>query len=187
LGTISLSGSNGSFRCFEDRVSGKPPARFSCSMGSSPVMKYKAYRLEVHTQIRATYCPAWLSAQKNDMMHLSPALVIIVFAFIFTGCSKEDTASESALYGTWVKGSNAGDTLRFMRKDNKYIMLQNTEKEYRFRNGRLSIKIYAPVSQEFYPLDSFSWTQVGEEFTIKGFQLFMFMSSTQTTFTYRKL
>ena len=131
------------------------------------------------------------------MMRLSPALVIIVFAFLFAGCSKEDTASESALYGTWVKGSNAGDTLRFMRKDNKYIMLQNesfnagmphyTEKEYRFRNGRLSIKIFAPVSQDFYPIDSFSWTQVGEEFTIKGFQLFMFMSSTQTSFTYRKL
>jgi hypothetical protein len=131
------------------------------------------------------------------MMRISAALVIIAFAIFFTGCSKEDTASESALFGTWVKGSNAGDTLRFMRKDNKYIMLQNesfnaglpryTEKEYRFRNGQLSIKIFAPVSQEFYPLDSFSWTQVGEEFTVQGIQLFMFMSSTQTYFTYRKL
>ncbi|MEI9912283.1 MAG: hypothetical protein WDO71_23080 [Bacteroidota bacterium] len=62
-----------------------------------------------------------------------------------------------------------------------------TEKEYRFRNGQLSIKLYAPISQEFYPIDSFSWTQVGEEFTIQGIQLFMFMSSTMTYFTYRKL
>lgn len=124
-------------------------------------------------------------------------MIVIALAFIVVSCSKDDTASESALYGTWVKGTQAGDTLRFMRKNNKYIMLQNesfnagmpnyTEKEYRFRNGRLSIKIYAPSSQDFYPVDSFSWTQVGSEFTIQGIQLFMFMSSTQTYFTYRKL
>lgn len=130
-------------------------------------------------------------------MRITPALIVIALAFMVVSCSKDDTASESALYGTWVKGTQAGDTLRFMRKNNKYIMLQNesfnagmpvyTEKDYRFRNGRLSIKLFSPSSREFYPIDSFSWTQVGEEFTIQGIQLFMFMSSTQTYFTYRKI
>lgn len=125
------------------------------------------------------------------------ALAITAFAFIFIGCHKDITGTESDLYGTWVKGNQAGDTLRFMRKDNKYILQQNesfnagmpvyTEKEYRFRNGRLSIKLFAPSSQEFYPIDSFSWTQVGSEFTLQGIQLFLYMSSTVTYFTYRKL
>jgi hypothetical protein len=135
--------------------------------------------------------------KKDCMKGIVPALTVIVFVFIFAGCSKEDTQSEPALYGTWIKGSQAGDTLRFMRKNNMNIMLQNesfnagmpvyTEKEYRFRNGKLSIKLYSPVSQDYYPIDSFTWTQAGSEFTIQGIQLFMFMSSTMTWFTYLKL
>lgn len=62
-----------------------------------------------------------------------------------------------------------------------------SEKEYMFRDGKLSIKMFAPALQDFYPIDSFTWTQAGREFKIQGIQLYMFMSSTLTYFTYRKI
>ena len=123
--------------------------------------------------------------------------LFIVIAFIFAGCTKDHTGTESVLYGTWVKGPAFGDTLQFIRKDNhdivKYNMSfnsgipANTEKEYRYRNGILSIKLYSPYIEDFYPISSFEWTRQGREFKIQGIQLFSFMSSTQTYFTYRKI
>lgn len=123
--------------------------------------------------------------------------LFIVIAFLFAGCSKDYTGPESVLYGTWVKGPDFGDTLQFMRKDNRdivqYSMSFNsgipahTEKEYRYRNRILSIKLYSPYIEDFYPISSFAWTQQGREFKIQGIQLFSFMASTQTYFTYRKI
>jgi len=122
---------------------------------------------------------------------------VIAFALLLAACSKEHTGTESVLYGTWVKGPNFGDTLQFMRKNNQNIMRQTmsfnagmpvyTENEYRFRNGKLSIKLYSPSSEEYYPITSFTWLQSGSEFKIQGSQLFIFMSSTLTYFTYRKI
>jgi hypothetical protein len=131
------------------------------------------------------------------MRRTGAAFVITALAFIFIGCNKDLTGTESDLYGIWIKGPDAGDTLRFMKKNNKNIIQINesfnagmpmyTEKEYTLRNGKLKIKTYSPVSQNYYSIDSFSWVQAGNEFTIQGIQLFMFMSSTMTYFTYRKL
>jgi len=122
---------------------------------------------------------------------------VITIALLSTGCKKNKVQDEAALYGTWVKGPNAGDTLWFMKKNNQYILRQNesfnaampvyTEKEYRFRDGKLGIKLYSPSSQEYYPISSFTWTQPGSEFSLQGIQLFLFMSSTLTYFTYRKI
>jgi hypothetical protein len=123
--------------------------------------------------------------------------IFIVIAFIFAGCTKDNAGSESVLYGTWGKGPAFGDTLQFMRKNNhdivRYSMSFNagmpvyTEHDYTYRNGILSIKLYSPSIQDFYPISSFEWTQQGREFKIQGIQLFSFMASTQTYFTYRKI
>ena len=135
--------------------------------------------------------PAW----KNCMRFC--LVIVSAFCFIFAGCTKDDTGPESVLYGTWVKGPTFGDTLQFMRKNNhdivRYSMSFNpgmpayTEKDYTYRNGILSIKLYSPSTQDFYPISSFTWTRRGREFKIQGIQLFAFMASTETYFTYRKI
>jgi len=131
------------------------------------------------------------------MMKIAAVLIVLSFTIPFAGCKKELAGTESDLYGTWIKGKQAGDTLQFLRKNNQNIMRMNesfnagmpvyTEKEYSLRNGVLKIKSFAPVSQEYHTITSFTWTQPGNEFTIPGFRLFMFMSSTTTSFTYHKL
>lgn len=135
--------------------------------------------------------------KKMSMLRIAFVLTISAFPFLLAGCKKNNAQDEAALYGTWVKGANAGDTLRFMKKNNQYILRQNesfnaampvySEKEYRFRDGKLGIKLYSPSSQEYYSIGSFAWTQAGSEFTLQGIQLFLFMSSTLTYFTYRKI
>jgi hypothetical protein len=124
-------------------------------------------------------------------------IVLISLALFFAGCRKNNSEGESILYGTWVKGSNFGDTLWFMRKNNQDILRQAesfnaglvvySEKEYRFRNGKLEIKLFYPPSQDYYPIDSFTWIQAGSEFKIQGIQLYIFMSSAMTYFNFRKL
>ena len=121
---------------------------------------------------------------------------VIITLVLFSFACKKSSGDEADLYGTWVKGNNAGDTLWFMKKNGKDILRQpesfNTlmptysEKEYYFKDGKLSIKSFAPTSQEYYPIDSFSWTQAGKEFTIQNSELFIFMSSI-VTYKYRKL
>lgn len=124
-------------------------------------------------------------------------LALIVSVSLFASCKKEGTHSESDLYGTWIKGNQAGDTLQFLKRNGKNILRQNdsfnaampayTEKEYRFSNGKLGVKLFSPFSEDFYPIDSFQWTRAGKEFTVQGIQLYMFMASTNVYFTYRKL
>lgn len=130
-------------------------------------------------------------------MRLSPALIVIAFVFIGIACKKDNTNDEAALYGDWIKGTNYGDTLQFMKKNNRNIMRMNmsfnpllqayTESEYRLKNGKLEIKRFAPMSEEFYPIDSFAWTEAGREFKIQGIQLYMFLASTGVHFTFRKI
>jgi hypothetical protein len=131
------------------------------------------------------------------MMKIAAILVLLSFSIAFAGCKKEITGTESELYGTWVKGPYLGDTLQFMRMNNQNIMRiyesfsgvipGYAEKEYSLRNGVLKIKSFSPVSQEYFSIDSFTWTQPGGEFTILGHQILLFMNSTMTSFTYRKI
>ena len=129
------------------------------------------------------------------MRSFATGSIIITLVLISFAC-KKDSGDESDLYGAWAKGSNTGDTLWFMKKNGKYILRQPesfnplmptySEKEYYFKDGKLGIKSFAPTSQEYYPIDSFSWTQAGQEFTIQNSELFIFMSSI-VTYKYRKL
>jgi len=129
-------------------------------------------------------------------MRLSGAVAIIITLVVFSFACKKRSGDESDLYGTWVKGSNTGDTLWFMKKNGKDIMRQPesfnplmplySEKEYRFKDGKLNIKLYVPTSQQYFPINSFSWTQAGKEFTMQNSELFSFMSSI-VTYKYRKI
>jgi hypothetical protein len=132
------------------------------------------------------------------MMRTIALFSVIAFAFLAIGCTKDagTSGSEPELYGTWAKGPNFGDTLQFMRKNNRNIMRKTesfnaampvySETEYRFRDGKLSTRV-SSSSQDYFPVTSFTWTQAGSEFTILGFQLYFFISSSTTLFTYRKI
>jgi hypothetical protein len=134
---------------------------------------------------------------KKQILRITSVFTVIGFALIIAGCNKDNTGTESDLYGTWVKGSNFGDTLQFMKKNGKHIFRFNMsmnsampayeEKEYRYRHGELSIKLYTPYSTEYRPISSFTWVQQGSEFKIQAVQLFSFLSSTLTYYSYRKL
>lgn len=133
--------------------------------------------------------------QKIIMRSTFLVLIVFILAFSF-GCKKDQAGDESDLYGAWVKGTNHGDTLWFMKKNGQHIMRIPgsfnplmpiySEKEYGFRKGVLTIKSYAPVSQEYFPITSFTWTDPGKEFTVLNLQLYLFMSS-MVTFKYKKI
>lgn len=133
---------------------------------------------------------------KNDMRPLLTGFVFITLVFLSLACKKDIDGDESDLYGTWVKGSNLGDTLWFMRKNGKYIMRQPesfnplrptySEKEYQFKDGKLKIKSFAPTSQEYFTINSFTWIRPKEEFAVTNSELFPFLSSI-LTYKYQKL
>jgi hypothetical protein len=124
------------------------------------------------------------------------ASIVIILASWFFAFKKDVAGKESDLYGTWVKGSNFGDTLWFMKKNGQNIVRMSesfnplipnySEKEYRLKEEVLNIKSFAPSSQEYFPIESFKWTDPGKEFTIQNSQLFIFMSSI-ITYKYRKI
>ena len=130
------------------------------------------------------------------MRSIIAAILVLVLASLFFACKKNIAGDESDLYGAWVKSSNFGDTLWFMKKNGQNIMRVSetfnplipnySEKEYQFSGGMLNIKSFAPSSQEYFPIDSFKWTDPGKEFTIQNSQLFIFMSSI-ITYKYRKI
>ena len=131
------------------------------------------------------------------MIPIRCALIVIAGALIFVSCKKNYTQPGTALSGTWIKGAGAGDTLQFIRKDNKDILRYNAsfsapvqaykEVEYRYEDGKLGVKLYSPTIDDFYPIDSFNWKHMGSEFEIRGIELFNFLASTQVYFTYRKI
>jgi hypothetical protein len=110
-------------------------------------------------------------------------------------CKKDSEGNESDLYGTWVKGSNFGDTLWFMKKNGQDIVRipasfnpllpAYSEKEYQLNGEVLNIKQFAPSSQEYFQISSFKWTDPGKEFTITNSELFILLSSI-VTYKYRK-
>lgn len=122
------------------------------------------------------------------------SLIALVLASLSLACKKN--ISESDLYGIWTKGSNVGDTLWFLKKNGQNIIRvpesfnpflpAYAEKEYRLSGEVLSIKSFAPSSQEYFLIESFKWTDPGKEFTITNSQLFVFMSSI-ITYKYRKI
>lgn len=130
------------------------------------------------------------------MRPLIAAFIFILLAAFSFACKKDTSAGESELHGAWVKGSNLGDTLWFLEKNGRHfmriaesfnpLMPIYAEKEYRLQDGKLSIKIFTPVSGDYFPMNSFQWTDHRKEFTIQNSELFMFLSSI-ITYKYRKI
>ena len=130
------------------------------------------------------------------MRSIIAAILVLVLASLFFTCKKDIAGDESDLYGAWVKGSNFGDTISFMKKNGQNIIRvpesfnpllpTYSEKEYRLNGEVLSIKSFAPTTQEYFEIESFKWTDPGKEFTITNSQLFIFMSSI-VTYKYRKI
>lgn len=123
--------------------------------------------------------------------------LLFIAAITFAACDKDSGKNEEAtFYGTWVKGSNTGDTLYFYRKNGQDFMRSNqsfnpnmyapTEHPYKYESGKLFIAYpYSPLAYE--TVKSFSWKTPGSQFEINGFELYMFMSSTMTKFTFTKI
>jgi hypothetical protein len=124
-------------------------------------------------------------------------LSILIICFVITGCKKKYASDESILHGTWVKGANFGDTLWFITRNGQHIMRQAmsfnsgipvyVEREYTYEDGRLSVRFNAQFIQDYTPITSFTWTNIGSEFNIQGIELYPFMSSTATVFTFHKI
>lgn len=122
-------------------------------------------------------------------------MFFVAAAFVWS-CEKKQAGDESILYGTWIKGNNAGDTLRFFQKDGKNVMAYNqsfnaaipvpSDKQYFFRDGKLSFRSVAFPAEPSH-VTSFRWMEVGRVFEIRGIELFSFMSSTNVYFTFRKI
>ena len=123
------------------------------------------------------------------------SLLIVIF-LAMPGCTKNTISGGEDLYGVWVKGSNAGDTLRFFEKNGKNVLSYSlsfnpqlpmpTEREFKLNNDQLSLQLLGG-SRDFQPITSFKWISRRETFEIEGIEFFPFMASMRTYFTYRKI
>lgn len=129
-------------------------------------------------------------------MAMKRIIFIVSAAFVLLSCNKDQSSDERIFYGTWVKGTNTGDTLVFYQKGGKNILAYNlsfnplfhapTEVEYFYINGQLSIR-YPGFPGADFPVNSLTWKQRGKEFEIRGMELYSFMSASNVFFTFRKL
>jgi len=124
------------------------------------------------------------------------AYLSIVCMLLVAACSKSNSGNETIFYGTWVNSNAPKDTLQFTRRDGKNILRtnqsfntslpNNQETEYSFINGKLAVYVFGP-NEAFNLVTSFAWIQEEKQFDILGFQLYPFMSSSTTHFTYTKI
>ena len=121
--------------------------------------------------------------------------VLLAVTFIAIACSKKNNSSNEAdLYGSWAKGANVGDTLIFKNENGRNLLQFNatlnpatpvyTKVEYNYSNNKLFVNLGGNTQTQ---LSSFVWKQPNQQFDILGFQLFLFMSSSSTHFTYTKV
>jgi len=121
-------------------------------------------------------------------------LLVLAIALGAMACSRSNEPGEAGFYGLWVKGKLAGDTLVFKNQDAANLLQYNASFNpalpvsntiaYRYRSGKLQVALYGP---EMVEISSFVWIVPGQQFQLQGFQLFPFMSSTGTKFTYTKV
>lgn len=124
------------------------------------------------------------------------ALLLLFSATANISCSK-DKIDEDLMRGTWVNQNNPGDTLIFFRKNGNYTLKLNysfnptlpqyTEVGYKFQNDSLRIILPPFSSAPHRNIQSFQWVKRGKEFTVKGHEIYMFMSSTIAEHRYQKV
>jgi hypothetical protein len=133
------------------------------------------------------------------MPRLFYSLLVITVITLAAACSKDSDNPEATFYGTWIKGSNTGDTLYFYKKNGRNIMRSNqsfnplmyapVEQEFKYVDGKLALyPFWASVGlMQVRKIESFTWKTTGRKFEINGFELYMFMSSSTTKFTFTKI
>jgi hypothetical protein len=125
------------------------------------------------------------------------ALLFTLFIIAFS-CSKDSDGGADLFYGRWVNTNNTGDTLWFAKTSGKNTLtcfsspgamaggiVTMLNYEYRYRNNKLYIK--SSWSSEFSPVANFKWDIHGKEFRWNGNHRFLFLSSIQPDYVYRKL
>lgn len=142
---------------------------------------------------------AYIVSRKTPAVKLYPLFAFCLLAIVsFSSCRKDKKSStEEELYGTWVNQNAPGDTIIFLNKNNKNIVSVNLsfnptlavrkEMEYTFKDSRLDINTSPVSSAPLQQISSFTWIEKGKRFEIKGFQLYLFMSSSVTKFVYLKV
>jgi hypothetical protein len=125
---------------------------------------------------------------------------VLSIVIVFSSCGKDEITEAPALYGTWVKatGGLPADTLRFFSKGGKDMLAfklsatggvnwpANVETEYRFSNGKLSVKAVSGSANEYFPADSFEWIEANKKFNVKLYQIVQYISADYRV-SYRKV
>jgi hypothetical protein len=148
--------------------------------------------------LRCNVPGAAIVSPKTTALKLYSLFAFCLLATIsFSSCKKDKYSTEEALYGTWVNRNAPGDTLVFMKKNQQHILVMNnsfnpslpikTEVGYTFKNDKLSVNTSVVSSAPLREISSFTWLEKGKTFEIKGFQLYLFMSSSLTKFVYVKV
>lgn len=140
-----------------------------------------------------------MSGFESLVMRRNFLFITVLFAMIIAifSCKKNNDSGGELFYGKWE--TSYGDTIIFARENGKDIltfdysmnpfMPATTKRQYTYSNNKLTIKIPEgyPTTEVFRILNSFSWIQQGQSFSIQGVEWFAFMSSTQTYFTFTKI
>ncbi|MBC7948752.1 MAG: hypothetical protein H7Y42_12765 [Chitinophagaceae bacterium] len=123
----------------------------------------------------------------------SSFLPIFVLITLLISCDKDEKAP-SPFNGKWKASYN--DTIEFSRISGRDVLIWDvsmnptlpgtTQNEYTYQFGKLAIKdgLWGPG---FRTLQTFSWIQEGQSFTVQGVEWFAFMSSTSTWFTFTRI
>jgi hypothetical protein len=141
---------------------------------------------------------AGIVSPKTSALKLYSLFAFCLLATVsFSSCKKDKHSDEQELYGTWVNRNAPGDTLVFMKKNNRNILsMSNTfnptmtvrnEVEYTFADQKLVVNTSIVSSAPRQEISSFNWIEKNKTFEINGFQLYLFMSSTLTKFVYVKI
>ena len=141
---------------------------------------------------------------KNCFMNRSFFVLMMAVTFFIIGCNKkENNSTDSALLGTWVRvgdapGRQPADTLRFLKKNGKDVLAfycagspgpnwpSEAETEYKFDQEKLSFKDYSGTSPDFYNVESFEWVTKDKQFSVKLYQILLYMSADYRV-TYQKI
>ena len=145
--------------------------------------------------------PAWLVSRETLVMRRLLLLVLLAApAALITGCSRSNPINEATFYGTWTKGTHAGDTLVFSRKSGLNILRYNLsfndqlpvyiETEFKVQEERLYVTLpftMTAMISNFVAADNFTWINKGRQFSMKGNQLWPILAQADAQFTFTKL
>lgn len=109
-------------------------------------------------------------------------------------CEKNHEPRTDTFYGQWQ--TSYGEVISFENIGGRNVVssVQTGTSffpainpgEYRFKNGKLELSL-SPAVEGYQTLQSFNWVTEGSEFRVQGVEWHAFLSSTLTTYTFKKL